>query len=424
MMESENRRSTPSPHRLRVLATMFFVGMLLVYASIAPRVYRQMAGGNADFSNFYTAGKILRLGQWGQLYDLALQTRVQSEFSEGAATRNKALPYMRPPCEALLFLPLSYLSFRDAYLVWVLASTMLALGTASFIRSSVPALGTIPNWLYYPSFFAFYPLVFSFALGQDAALMSLLFAVVIAARLQGKDFRAGLVLGIALIKFQLVLPLVLVLFLKKQFRSLAGFVLSGAILVTVSLGVVGFQGLAAYPAYLLRLNAKGAGAAIYPSVMPSLRGLVEGWIDPKHPRIGLDLVTLVLTLGLLIWAARQWRTDLPRGSEAATSGFAVIFLATLLSGYHEFIYDLSVLFPVILLGLVTAWQTAQTAQTDRTTRWMLALGAGALLFPPLYFLLLVKAQLNLMAIPLLVLMVGFSRLSKHGNPHAFTAQPC
>src|ERR1700687_4302394 len=131
----------PPLRKLQIFVATFFWGMLLTYVWMAPRLYDRMARGYADFSNFYTAAKIVQTGQRIRLYDLRLQTQVQSQFSEAAALRNRALPYMRPPFEALLFLPLSYLPYPRAYAVWVLFSIVLVGATAAFLRSRIPGFG-------------------------------------------------------------------------------------------------------------------------------------------------------------------------------------------------------------------------------------------------------------------------------------------
>ncbi len=399
----------PQHRKLRIFAATFFWGILLICVWVAPRLYDRMAGGSADFSNFYTAGKILQQGQSHQLYDLTLQTEVQSQFSEAAALRKRALPYMRPPFEALLFLPLSYLSYVRAYVVWVLLCMLLVGLTAAFLRPRIPDLPDIPWWVYYPAYFSFFPIAYGFVLGQDSALMLLLFGLVMVSWLERKDFRAGCFLGLALIKFQLVLPLIFILCLRRQFRALAGFSLVAVLLSVVSVWVVGWKGLMAYPVYLWRLNYKGAAAAIYPSMMPSLRGLVQGWTDPLHPLPSLDLITGLLTFVMLVWAARQWHTAAPRTSKTYSAGVAIIFIAMLQAGYHEFIYDLSLLFPIVLRAANTG---LHDRELDTTTRWTLMLGAASLLYTPLYPLLIAKAQLNLMAVAVLLLAWGFARATR------------
>jgi hypothetical protein len=399
----------PQHKKLRVFAAMFFWGMILSCLWVAPGVYGHAARGAADFSTFYTAGKIVQRGQGHQLYDWGVQTQVQSEFSRTAALRNRALPYMRPPYEALLFLPLSYLSYPRAYVVWVLLNMLLVGLTAAFLRSRIPDLPTIQWWLYYPAVFSFCPIAFGFLMGQDSALMLLLFGLAMVHWLEHKDFRAGCFLGLALIKFQLVLPLIFILCLKRQFRTLAGFSLVAILLSGIGVWVVGWEGMVAYPGFLWRLSQMGVAAAIYPNMMPSLRGLLQGWTDALHPSPSLVLITGLLSLVVLVWAAAQWRVQAPRPSKIYWAGVAIVFLATLLVGYHEYSYDLSLLLPVVLRSANTG---LQNRELDATTRWSLMLGSAALLCAPLYLLLIAKGQLNLIAVPELLLASGLARAIK------------
>jgi hypothetical protein len=402
----------PQYKKLRVFAAMFFWGMILSYVWVAPGVYGHAASGAADFSTFYTAGKIVQRGQGHQLYDLAVQTQVQSEFSRTAALRNRALPYIRPPFEAPLFLPLSYLSYARAYVVWVFLNMLLVGMTAAFLRTRIPDLSTIPWWLYYPAVFSFAPIAFGFVLGQDSALVLLLSGLAMVHWLEHKDFRAGCFLGLALIKFQLVLPLIFILCLKRQFRALAGFSVLAALLSGVGVWVAGWEGMAAYPVYLWRLNLSPPAAGMWPCMMPSLRGLVQGW-GGMHSSRGLDMLTGVLSLGILIWAARQWNTTVARESKLYLTGVSIIFLATQLAGYHASGYDLSLLLPSVLRAADTG---LQDSELDAKTRWALMLGASALLCAPLYLLLIAKAQLNLMAVPVLVLAWGLARAIRRWQP--------
>ncbi len=401
----------PEHKKLRTYAALFFWGTLFSYVLAAPRMYSSALQGYADFSNFYGAGKIVQNGQGHRLYDLKLQTQVQSQFSQGARLRNRALFYMRPPFEAWLFLPLSYLSYARAYRVWVALSVLLVGVTVALLRWRIPEQPAIPWWIHYPVFFSFCPIAYGFATGQDHALILLLFALVMIHLYEGKDLRAGCFLGFALFKFQLVLPfvLILVLVLKRKPRTLAGFSMVAAVLLGAGVSVVGWEGMKDYPTYLWRLNHVPAAAAIYPSVMPSLRGLVQGWGKSMPSSLSLDLVTSLLSLGLLVWAAQQWKTTAPRRSKVYSAGIATVFLATLLAGYHAFGFDLSLLFPVVLGA---ASMGLHCLELDATTRRMLLMGAAALMFSPLYLLLLAGARLNLMAVGLLLLALGFARAIK------------
>ena len=391
---------------------MFFGGILLSYLLVTPRVYDYPEG--SDFSTFYTAGKIVRRGQSQRLYDWALQTRVQSEFSRATVLRGRALPYLRPPFEALLFVPLSYLPYRTAFGVWIALCGLFVGLSAMFLRSRIPDAPAIPWWLYYPAIFSFGPIAHGFALGQDCALVLFLFAWILICLHEGKDFRAGCLLGLALIKFQLVLPLLFVFMVKKQFRTLAGFSSVAALLAAVGVWLLGWEGILGYATYLWQLNQRPLAAGIWPSMMPSIRGLAQGWGD-MHSSVGLDLLVGMLSFVLLIWAAMQWDTTAPRRSRCYRVGISICFFATLLAGYHASGYDMSLLFPVVLYAANSGWYDREL---DVRTRGILLLGSALLLCAPLYLVLARHGQVNLLAVAVLVLVWGYSRTIRVGLPES------
>jgi hypothetical protein len=144
-------------------------------------------------------------------------------------------------------------------------------------------------------------------------------------------------------------------------------------------------------------------------MMSSLRGLIEGWTDSMHSSVSLDLITGLLSLALLIWAARQWNTTAPRGSKVYLAGVSTIFLVTQLAGYHASGYDMSLLFPIVMRA---ANAGLYDNELDAGTRRPLLLGAAALLFAPLYLLLIRMELVNLLAVGLLLLAWGFARATK------------
>ncbi len=393
--------------RLYLYAAICFWVTLLSYGWAAPKLDDYAEAGYADFSNFYTAGQIVHRGQGHRLYDLPLQAEVQREFSQPA--RKGALPYMRPPFHALIFVPLTRLSYAHAYKVWVLFCGLVVAVAAVFLRARIPSLREFPGWVYFPAYFSYFPIAYGFALGQDCSLMLMVLALFAVALLEGKDVRAGCFLGLALIKFQLALPLVLILLLKRQFRVLAGFSLSASVLAGVSVCIAGWNFLKVYPAYLVHLNHVPGAAAIFPSMMPSLRGLVEGWMDSMHSSLRLDALTGALSLAVLVWVASLWDTNLPRGSKGYLGGLSAALLGTALAGYHVFSYDLGFLCPVALLASRFA---LQESDLDARTRKLLLLGAGGMLFASLYLLLIWKMHLNLMAVFVALLLWGYSRALK------------
>src|SRR5215467_5043676 len=99
-------------------AVFWLLAMSLIHAIIVYQTLPLLRRGYQDFTIFYTAGRILQGGQTGSLYDLKAQYKLQQDFASFVAIRKGPLPYNHPPFEALLFLPLAYLPFWSAYLLW------------------------------------------------------------------------------------------------------------------------------------------------------------------------------------------------------------------------------------------------------------------------------------------------------------------
>ena len=108
---------TPKPVVLRKTGWLLLVATLILHAYLAWHLKDYIRNGYTDFTIFYSAGKILREGPRPSLYDRDLQYQVQKQFAPNVTIRHAALPYNHPPFEALLFVPLTWFSYLNAYLV-------------------------------------------------------------------------------------------------------------------------------------------------------------------------------------------------------------------------------------------------------------------------------------------------------------------
>ena len=79
----------------------------------------------ADFTNFYTAGAIVRDGLGKSLYDPALQAQYQQHILKGLSFQDGLLMYISPPHAVFPFALLSLLPLNLAYLVWMLVQVVL-----------------------------------------------------------------------------------------------------------------------------------------------------------------------------------------------------------------------------------------------------------------------------------------------------------
>ncbi|HZZ38571.1 MAG TPA: hypothetical protein VFE06_05520, partial [Acidobacteriaceae bacterium] len=83
------------------------------------------AGRLYDFRAFYAAGDMVR-HQPGRLYDLAAQAAVQNAV---VCPMWRGVPFYHPSYEALLYVPLTWMHYHTAYMVYVVWNLLL-LGAA------------------------------------------------------------------------------------------------------------------------------------------------------------------------------------------------------------------------------------------------------------------------------------------------------
>ena len=95
---------------------------------------------------------------------------------------------------------------------------------------------------------------------------------------RSKDGWAGAILGLALFKFPVVIPVAILLFLWRP-KILRGFALSAAAVALVSVGMVGRANLLIYWRYLLGMAHETSNTA------PSTITIHAGVLSPARPRI-------------------------------------------------------------------------------------------------------------------------------------------
>src|SRR5208282_5954771 len=119
---------------------------------------------------FYTAATILRNGHGHQLYDARTQYEAQKSFTGEISSRRGPLPYIHPPFEALIFLPLTLLPYHRAFLAWDLLNVAALFGAALLLGRSVSTLRLIPPWEFVIACVAFFPVFAGLLQGQDSIL--------------------------------------------------------------------------------------------------------------------------------------------------------------------------------------------------------------------------------------------------------------
>lgn len=360
--------------------------------------------GYPDFTVLYSAGRLVRAGLAASLYDVHVEFQTQRQFAPEVSTRHGALPYIHPPFEALLFVPLTFLPYLSAYLLWDALNLALLILTLGLLRRYVPLLRSASLALWVLCAVAFFPIFVCLLQGQDMVLFFFLLAAAYVYLRKGADFLAGCWLGMGCFRPHLVLSLAIILLFSARRKAVAGIACSGLAMAAASIAVVGWRGFLEYPGAVWREEQVMGRGAIVPNDMPNLRGLFAMFFHDGHS-VALALIAattvLLLVLGISLFQRAERASNLELG-------FSVAVLVTILVSYHAFMYDLALLFlPALLL--------VNQARVRRA-RWQSVVPVATLFFTPLLmFLFLRLNRLNLLTPILLLWLWGMAREISHGQ---------
>jgi Glycosyltransferase family 87 len=399
-----------TPRLRRWLVATALLWMAVVNGVILWNTRVEIRRGYGDFASFYTAGTLVRRGLGAELYNPAAQWKVQQEFAAEVQTRRGPLPYIRPPFEALLFSLFAAWPYATALLLWTGVKLVLLAAIPFVVIRRRSWEEPFPRWVTGLLVVGTFPEFMDLLMGQDAVLLTFLFAVAFWQLETGKDMGAGVTLGLALFKFQLVIPFVVTLWIAGRKRVLPGFATSAAAVTAISAVMVGWRGLLHYPVYLLALNRASGGEMVSSEQQMNLRGLLTLIVGrsayPGRIHWGLAPVALVA----IVYAGLSWRKA---GDRLLAEGFGLALIITILTSYYAYDYDLLLL----IVPLFAMWvrSTADAPKVDSVTRCCEAAGL-VLLLTPVYWLM--KAELHaeyLMTLPLVALGVALARRLRHAG---------
>jgi hypothetical protein len=323
--------------------TLVITAGLLFRAHIIHQLPREVELCASDFSAFYSGGSLVGSPH---LYSPAAAFAVQ-EMALGCHHEN--IVFIKPPFYALLMWPFAQLPFVHAFYLF---RTLVLAGIGLFLW-----LWPGDRWVAAAACAWSLPLAATFTVGQDVVFI--LLAVLGAYKMlrSGREFTAGLLLGLCAIKWHLFLLLPVFLLRGRLWKTVAGGAAVGAVWIAMCFAAAG-------PAWLSTYRAALAGPRIDPYAynMVNLRGLFNYhslWIWPAA-------AVVAALCGYLIWCGSL---------EVALSAMVV---GGVLITPHTTICDATLFLPALLLARKMKSVAARTLAAVALTPLYLLLPRGGL----------------------------------------------
>lgn len=333
-------------------------------------------GLGADYAGFFTGGYILDHDPPALLYDRSFQDEVHHKLHPYLG-QEETLPFVHPPFVAWAFRPLSRLPYAWSFAVWLVLSLglyltgiWLALHTPYSVLSDSYSLDRLTVLLVVLSF---EPFVMECWLGGQLSAFGLCsLALFLALDQSGRSLLAGMFLGLCFYKPTLLLVLLPVLIVARQFWTLFGVALTGTGLGLLSWATVGRDGIQAFFEAVLGLSrstTQSGALTLRTWKYVDLNAFTRLLLGPSLPQRLLFLALALPPLGLLLWRAWQVRQD---DREGRLSLLSIAILATPLINLYVGIYD-SILAVLGVLVLAGGWLRHHQALPPRLQLWLVAL---------------------------------------------------
>jgi hypothetical protein len=256
-----------------------------------------------DFLCTYTAAYVTAQGRVADLYDPAVQITEQKGLAAAAGEfvppDRPPLPFNRPPFYALLLAPLGWLPLRLAFVAWFLAQTGVFVACLAW---AVRRFGTPALMLGCMSM----PAAMGIANAQDSVFFLAILIGSYSLAKVGREWIAGLVLGLLLVKFHLAPLWPIALILQRRWRMLGGFIATGVVAAGISLAAIGLNGAREYVALLL--NHDKAWMPPAPEYMISFEGLAANLGITSILFSGVIAIAIIAAFLTALYRAPLWRT--------------------------------------------------------------------------------------------------------------------
>jgi hypothetical protein len=400
-----------TPKRLK----LYLWALLLLELIICLGFRSSIRSGAIDFRLYYTAGYMFRTGDASLLYDYPTEERLQNAV---VSPQPVALPFLAPPFTALPFALLSFAPYLRALLLFGIVNLALLALAVRVMRLHLRALTS--RWRLTPTllYLSFLPVGLTLVMGQLSIALLLISCLAFTLLETNQSLLAGVIFSLALMKFQIAIPVALLFILWQRWRFTLGF-LSGAVLLSaLSSWIIGARNFLLYLHSVFGMSSLAgtplqSASGLSPRRMANLHGLFFT-LTPTN-RLA-TILTLIASIALLAWAARR------------PPSFPLALLVAMLVSYHLYPCDLTLLLlPIgLLCNRLFADDVAPSTSVpqswfERHRRQLLFCSLGFFLISPLVIEFIANDLIFLLSLPILGLAFSpqdWSTLSLAPTPPA------
>jgi len=308
----------------------------------------------ADYLAYWSAGKIADQYGYTEIYNLdKLETeQVQALESLGIPleTEDSSFSILPVAYFSVFVVPFQILSKMDlvrGYWLWTVLNFILMTGyLLYFLRSVFPEKDLFQKGLLLivPILFS-YTVISNFAIGQVEVLLVICAGEFIRNALNKKPFISGLWLGGMLIKPQVLILILPIILIMRNWKVFKGFLVTSAVLLGASFILSGFEGTKAL-INLWTVYSEGLSTG-HPEAMINWRMVGLNLNQIFNIRLGWVITTVGIALTALALYFLVRRTP-PLGSAAWVMTMLGIFSATLAITWHAHHHMGMVLIPFLL----------------------------------------------------------------------------
>ena len=294
------------PKRLFLFAAL---ALVLGYSLLLFRVVKNDTSWREDFTAFYTGWTIARSPDRANLYNLDTQRAYQSRIlsSDGydiSELQDGLLPYLNPPHVSILFVPLTLLPRRSAFLSWMI----LQIAVLLLLWQPIKEL-TKPDyrWVAIAAILAFPLTVITLGIGALSIFAAVsIFRADYALR-KDRAIEAAFWLTLATVKPQMLLFPLVAFLIAYGIRLLVPFLVMMAALCAASFALIGSQPFFDYFRLLSFIQSSPGHLSALIHTTSTIRGLLFTFLG--YERVGLvnPLSLILLILGLATVMFIWWR---------------------------------------------------------------------------------------------------------------------